>query len=104
MRGVADVAVLVGPDALRLIDGSVWGHCLGAALSYAFAGVYGRRFKAMGVAPLQAAAGQVTTSAVLILPIMSAVEAPWLLTTAPSVVTWSALAALALLSTALACS
>ena len=44
--------------------------CLAAALSYAFAGVYGRRFRRLGIAPAEAAAGQVTASAVLILPIM----------------------------------
>ena len=33
---------------------------LAAALSYAFAGVYGRRFKAMGLAPVVTATGQIT--------------------------------------------
>ncbi len=104
LAGLAGVAVLIGPDALRTLDGGVWGQltCLGAALSYAFAGVYGRRFQAMGVAPLQAAAGQVTTSTLLILPIMLVVEPPWLQAAMPSIVTWSALAGLALLSTSLA--
>lgn len=104
LAGLLGVAVLVGPDALSVIDGSVWGQltCLGAALFYAFAGIYGRRFKAMGVAPLQAAAGQVTTTTLLILPIMLIAEPPWLPTSSPSFVTWSALAALALLSTSFA--
>ena len=104
LAGLAGVTVLVGPDALRPFDSGVWGQlaCLGAALSYAFAGIYGRRFKAMGVAPLQAAAGQVTTSTLLILPIMLLVEPPWLQAAMPSIVTWSALAGLALLSTSLA--
>jgi drug/metabolite transporter (DMT)-like permease len=53
----------------------------------------------MNVAPLEAAAGQVTASAVLILPIMLAVE-PSL--TAPSPTVRMAIAGLALLSTALA--
>jgi drug/metabolite transporter (DMT)-like permease len=100
LAGFAGVALLVGPDLL--VDASgVWGElaCLGAALSYAFAGVYGRRFRTMNVAPLEAAAGQVTASAVLILPIMLAVE-PSL--TAPSPTVRMAIAGLALLSTALA--
>ncbi len=97
LAGLAGVAILIGPD----LGGSIWGQiaCLAAALSYAFAGIYGRRFKALGVQPLQAAAGQLTASAILILPIMLLVEPAW---TAPSAVTWGAVAGLALLSTALA--
>ena len=97
LAGLAGVAVLIGPD----LGGSIWGEiaCLAAALSYAFAGIYGRRFKALGVQPLQAAAGQLTASAILILPIMLLVEPAW---TAPSAVTWGAVAGLALLPTALA--
>ncbi len=103
LAGFAGVAVLIGPE--RLVDGSsAWGElaCLGAALSYAFAGVYGRRFKILKIAPIEAAAGQVTASTVLILPIMLAVEQPWTLPTLPSLAVWAALVGLALLSTALA--
>ncbi|MGQ0582082.1 MAG: DMT family transporter [Reyranella sp.] len=100
LAGLAGVAILIGPD----LGGSIWGQiaCLAAALSYAFAGVYGRRFQAMGVAPMQAAAGQVTASAMLILPIMLIVDRPWELAALPSAAVWAALASLALLSTALA--
>lgn len=101
--GISGVAVLMGPAALASGDG-FWGQiaCLGAALSYAFAGIYGRRFKAMGVAPLDAAAGQLTASTMLILPIMLIVDRPWLLPSFPSIAVWASLASLALLSTALA--
>lgn len=97
LAGLAGVAILIGPD----LGGSIWGQiaCLAAALSYAFAGIYGRRFKALGVQPLQAAAGQLRASAMLILPIMLLAEPAWPM---PSAVTWSAVAGLALLSTALA--
>lgn len=100
LAGLAGVAILIGPD----LGGSIWGQiaCLAAALSYAFAGIYGRRFKALGVQPLQAAAGQLTASAILILPIMLIVDRPWELAAPPSAVVWAALAGLALLSTALA--
>ena len=103
LAGLAGVTILVGPNALAG-DSGLWGQlaCLGAALSYAFAGVYGRRFRSLGVKPLEAAAGQVTASAVLILPIMLIVERPWLLPSAPTAAVWAALAGLALLSTALA--
>jgi drug/metabolite transporter (DMT)-like permease len=101
--GLMGVVVLIGPDALT--GGSaLWAQmaCLGAALSYALAGVYGRRFRRMGIAPAEAAAGQVTASAVLILPIMLVVDQPWTLSAPPSFTVWLAVAGLALLSTALA--
>ena len=103
LAGLAGVAVLVGPNML-IAGVGLWGQaaCLGAALSYAFAGVYGRRFRAMEIAPLEAAAGQVTASTMLILPIMLIVEQPWTLPAAPSPSVLAALAGLALLSTALA--
>jgi drug/metabolite transporter (DMT)-like permease len=108
LAGLAGVAVLIGPSALARHDLhrdlDLWAElaCLGAALSYAFAGVYGRRFRAMGLSPLQTAAGQVSASTVLILPIMLFVERPWTLPGPPSLSVGFALAGLALLSTALA--
>lgn len=102
--GLAGVVVLVGPGFVIEVAGGVNGQlaCLAAALSYAFAGIWGRRFKAMGVTPIEAAAGQVTASTLLILPIMVLVDRPWTLAATPSITVWLALAGLALLSTALA--
>ena len=101
--GIGGVAVLMGPDPIGSSPGTAGQiACLGAALSYGFAGVYGRRFAKMGVSPLEAATGQVTLSAMLILPIMLIVDRPWMLPTLPSPTTGAALAGLALLSTALA--
>jgi len=102
LTGLSGVVVLIGPAALA--GGSaLWAEaaCLAAALSYAFAGIYGRRFRRMGIAPAEAAAGQLSASAVLILPIMLVVDRPWTLSP-PSLTVWLALGALALLSTALA--
>lgn len=102
--GFAGVTVLVGPELLIGDRVGSMGQlaCLGAAISYALAGVYGRRFQAMALSPLQAASGQVTASTLLILPIMLIVDRPWLLPALPGATTWAALAGLALLSTALA--
>lgn len=50
---------------------------LAAALSYGFAGVYGRRFRRMGLAPLSTAFGQVAASTVLLAPVVLATVAPW---------------------------
>uniref|UniRef100_UPI003563B876 DMT family transporter n=1 Tax=Pontibacterium sp. TaxID=2036026 RepID=UPI003563B876 len=72
-----------------------------AALSYAFAGVYGRRFKKMAVNPLITAAGQVTASTVIMIPIAMLYDGPFDIS-APSIKTWAALLGLAVLSTALA--
>lgn len=75
--------------------------CLGAALSYGIAGVWGRRFKAAGVTPLQTAAGVVTCSAVILTPVWLAVDRPWAL----AFPGWSpvlAVVALAVLSSAVA--
>ncbi|NYZ15127.1 DMT family transporter [Azospirillum sp. RWY-5-1] len=101
--GLAGVAAMVGVDALRAAGGSLAGQlaCLGAALSYAIAGVYGRRFRAMGVPPLVTATGQVTVSSLLLLPVAMAVDAPWTLPL-PSATVMAALLGLGLLSTALA--
>ncbi|SIS69312.1 DMT family transporter [Neptunomonas antarctica] len=74
---------------------------IAAAMSYAFAGVYGRRFKAMAINPIITAAGQVTASALVLAPIALMVDGP-LDIAGPSVGTWAAIFGLAILSTAIA--
>lgn len=100
--GFLGVAVLIGPGALSdLRGGDLIGEaaCLGAALTYAFAGIFGRRFR--GIAPLKVATGQVTASTIILIPIAALVDAPWRLP-APSGNVWLAFAGIALFSTALA--
>jgi drug/metabolite transporter (DMT)-like permease len=98
--GLSGVAVLVGPAVLDElgVQGLAQLAVLGAALCYACAGIYGRRFKALP--PAVAAAGMVTCSAVMILPIALVVERPW--TVSPGALAWGAVLGLSLLSTALA--
>jgi drug/metabolite transporter (DMT)-like permease len=100
--GFAGVVLMIGPEAVEGLSGSVLAQlaCLTAAFAYALAGVFGRRFRRMGVSPIVTAWGQVTASTVLLIPMALALETPWLLD-APSIETWAALAALAVLSTAL---
>lgn len=74
---------------------------LGGTLSYALAGVWGRRFRVLGVAPMQAALGQVSVSALLMLPPALALDRPWTLPM-PSAMALAAVLGLASLSTALA--
>ncbi|MFY0610647.1 MAG: DMT family transporter [Hyphomicrobiaceae bacterium] len=101
--GIAGVAVLVGVDVAAGLDSNVWAQAafLAAALSYAFAGVFGRRFRAMGTTPIETAAGQVTMSSIMLIPIMLYVDQPWTLPM-PSAATIGALFGVAALSTALA--
>ena len=101
--GLVGVAVMIGLDALQGLGGHLLAQLaiLAAALSYAFAGVFGRRFKTLGVDPVVTAAGQVTASALMLLPVVFIVDAP-LSMPMPSEGTIAALVALALLSTALA--
>ncbi|AWN48302.1 EamA family transporter [Methylobacterium terrae] len=103
VAGLAGVAVMVGPSVLAGLGGEALaqGAVLLAALSYAFAGIYGRRFKRMGIPPLSAAAGQVTAATVLLLPLALAVDRPWTLP-APPATAVAAVIGLAALSTALA--
>ncbi|GHC31658.1 threonine/homoserine efflux transporter RhtA [Gemmobacter caeni] len=96
--GIAGVAVMAGGGAGAL---PAMIACLAAALSYAFAGLWGRRFREMGVPPLQAAFGQVTAATVILLPVWLAVDAPWRLAMPPAQV-WAAVAGIGVLSTALA--
>ena len=100
--GFAGVVVLVGPGLLAdLGQADVLGQasCLLAALSYAFAGLYGRRFR--GLAPLHVATGQITASTALVLPFALIVDRFWALPM-PSAAAWGALAGIALLCTAVA--
>lgn len=101
--GLAGVSVMLGPAALAGPGGSVLAQlaCLGAALSYACASVFGRRFARLGIAPLQGAAGQLLASSAVLLPLALLIDRPWGLAM-PAREVWAAVAALALLSTALA--
>ena len=72
-----------------------------AAISYAFAGIFGRRFQKLGVAPMAAATGQVAASSIMLVPVMLLLDKPWALPM-PSMAAISALLGVAALSTALA--
>jgi len=101
--GLAGVAVMMGATALASLGDQLAAQaaCLGAALSYGFAAVFGRRFRRMGIKPLATAAGQTTASSLLLLPIVLIVDQPWTLPT-PAPEQIAALAGLAVLSTAVA--
>ncbi len=103
VMGFVGVATMIGPAALTGESSSLWGQLaiLGAAVSYSFAGIFGRRFKATGVAPIVTATGQISASSLVLIPVAFIIDKPWLLPI-PSGAAWSALFGIALLSTALA--
>jgi drug/metabolite transporter (DMT)-like permease len=101
--GFFGVAVMIGPAALSGLGVSVWAQVavLCASLSYAFSGIFGRRFKELGLQPLITATGQLTASTLMLVPLALLVDQPWTLAM-PHIETWEAMAGLAILSTALA--
>jgi drug/metabolite transporter (DMT)-like permease len=102
LLGVAGVAAMVGPGIVSGFDlgqsGPMLLLLLGAC-SYAVAGRFGRRFGRLP--PLVVAAGQVSGSSVILLPVAAWLDRPWTLPL-PGMVTLLSLAGLVCLSTALA--
>jgi drug/metabolite transporter (DMT)-like permease len=99
--GLAGTAVLMAPSVTNSASVPFWAVLLPilAAISYGFAAIYAKRFK--GIAPPVVAAGQLTGSSLIMLPVALTMDQPWTLAIPPA----SAIAAilgLALLSTAFA--
>ncbi len=102
LSGLAGVAAMIGPAALRGLGTDVWAQAaiVLAAISYACAGLYGRRFAAWGVPPMATAGGQVIGSSILLMPLALIIDQPWHLPL-PSMHTIAAVLGLAGISTAL---
>jgi drug/metabolite transporter (DMT)-like permease len=101
IAGLLGVAVMLGADALAGIGTDIWAQlaCLAAAISYAFAAVYGRRLAALPAGSV--ATGQLIAAAIVLAPSAAFVDRPWT-TARPSWAAVGALLGLAALSTALA--
>lgn len=101
--GFSGVIIMIGYEALAGLGGSIYGQfaVLGAAVSYSFAGIYGRRFRHLGIKPIVTATGQVTASSVILIPTALLVENPFTIPS-PGLEVWSAIMGLAVLSTAIA--
>ena len=99
--GIAGVAFIMGPSALTEFNPSNLAQLaiLGATLSYAFAGVWGKTALA-GQPPLMNALGMLIGSTVLMIPIVLVFDGPPSFALSASV--WGALIGMAVLSTALA--
>ncbi len=101
--GFGGVAVMIGPDLLRAIGTDTLAQlaCVIASLSYALAGVWARRFKGMGLSPLTVSTGQLTVGTLVMLPLVVAIDQPWL-APLPSMQALGAILALAIVCTSFA--
>ncbi|MEQ8898493.1 MAG: DMT family transporter [Roseovarius sp.] len=101
LLGLGGVAVIMGPGALSGLDPANLAQLaiLGAALSYAFASVWGRATLS-STPPEMNALGMLTGSTLLMIPVVLLTDGPPTLALPGQ--TWAALLALATLSTALA--
>ncbi|MEO7654190.1 MAG: DMT family transporter [Sphingomicrobium sp.] len=103
LLGVGGVATMIGPSLLTDLGTSALAQlaCVVAALSYALAAVWARRFKRLGASPLTVTVGQLTASAAMMFPVAVLVDQPWT-QPLPSAAAISAIVALALVCTAFA--
>jgi len=101
--GFAGVTVMIGPALLGSIGDNVLAQlaCVAAALCYAFAGVWARRYRGMGLSPISVTTGQLTAGALILLPLALLVDRPWL-DPLPSLKAIGAIAALAVVCSAFA--
>ena len=95
---LAGVCLLVGPDAFAGLSSSFLGQAavLGGAMSYAYAGVYARRFDEIPI--LQAMAGTLVAASLLSIPFAFIFEYPLVTDLSPA--TMGAIVFMALLATA----
>lgn len=100
LLGWLGVALLIGVESLGGLDLQIAGYTavLGAALCYACAAIFGRRFK--GLPPITVTAGMLCCSTVMLTPLALIFEHPFALH--PGATAWGAILGLSLLSTATA--
>ena len=99
--GICGVIIIIGPDALIGFGSNVVAQLavIGATISYALAGIFGKRFR--DIPPIVTATGQLTCSTLMIIPMAIWVDKPWLISM-PGFQTFGSIIALALVCTALA--
>lgn len=95
--GMAGVVIIMGRDLGALGSGGGLAKLaiIGATISYAFSGIYGRRLK--GKTPLMLAWGQMCAATVFLLPLVLLVDRPW------RSATWEADAVLSVIALATLC-
>lgn len=100
--GFFGVATMIGPDLLGS-NGNLLAQlaCLTAALCYATAGVWARRFKKLGVTPIKVATAQLVAGALVMVPVALIFDQPWT-QPLPPIEAWGAIVVLALVCSAYA--
>jgi len=101
--GFTGASVIIGVDFLLTMTDNILGQLavIGASMSYALAGIYGKRFAGMGIRPVALATGQVTFSSLIMIPLALLVEDPLTLAMPSAKVLWS-VATLGIVSTVVA--
>ena len=101
--GAIGVAIMMSNDLGAGFSPSLIGQglILAAAISYAFAAIYGRRFKRMGISALMTATGQVTGSSLILIPFVLLYKPAQHIADATAAV-WLSVIALAIVCTAFA--
>jgi drug/metabolite transporter (DMT)-like permease len=102
LLGFGGVAVMIGPSLLARVgtDALAQLACIAASLSYAVAAVWARRFRRLGISPMSVTTGQLSAGALMMLPLAMLVDQPWT-QPLPPLSAWAAIAALAILCTAI---
>jgi drug/metabolite transporter (DMT)-like permease len=103
LLGFGGVAMMIGPTLLTSLGANALAQlaCVTAALLYALAAVWARRFRRMGISPMSVTTGQLTMGALVMLPVSMIVDHPWQ-HAFPPLSALAAIAALALLCSAFA--
>jgi drug/metabolite transporter (DMT)-like permease len=99
--GIAGAAIMIGPGLRSGLDGPAWAKLavIGAAISYAFAVVYAKRFK--DLKPSVVATGQLSAATILILPVVLCLYSPGqMVASSPQI--WAAVLVLGVVTTAFA--
>jgi drug/metabolite transporter (DMT)-like permease len=101
--GFVGVVFLIGPQALVHVGSDVLAQLAAVlgAVFFAFGGMWSRRFRPLGIGPMQAATGQMASASILMAPFVLFIDQPWALPM-PGLTTWGAMIGSGVLCTALA--
>ena len=101
LLGFGGVALMIGPSLLTNLGSSALAQlaCVTAALCYALAAVWARRFRKQGLSPLTVTTAQLTAGAAMMLPLALVVDQPWTMAM-PPLTAWGSIVALAVVCSA----
>lgn len=99
--GIGGAAIMIGPGLLANLGGPTWAKLavIGAAVSYAFAAVFAKRFRDMK--PIIVATGQLSASTIVMIPIVLLLYNPSEIVST-NISIWLSIGTLAIVTTAFA--